>query len=84
MDVWLPDGPERSQGFSEHYFGPDVPEEYALKVMAFNKEVGDEDDALTDSVQRGLRAGLPIQGRFLSKSEQLVISFQKRVLEALS
>jgi choline monooxygenase len=84
MDVWLPDGAERSQGFSEHYFGPDVSEDYALEVIAFNKEVGDEDDALTDSVQRGLRAGLPAQGRFLTKSERLVISFQKMVLAALS
>jgi choline monooxygenase len=84
MDVWLPDGPERSHGFSEHYFGPDVPEEYASEVIAFNKQVGDEDDALTDSVQRGLRAGLPAQGRFLTRSEQLVVSFQKMVLAALS
>jgi phenylpropionate dioxygenase-like ring-hydroxylating dioxygenase large terminal subunit len=83
MDVWLPDGAERSRGFSEHYFGPDVSEEYALEVIAFNKEVGDEDDALTDSVQRGLRAGLPAQGRFLTKSEQLVVYFQKLVLKAL-
>jgi hypothetical protein len=53
-------------------------------VIAFNKEVGDEDDALTDSVQRGLRAGLPAQGRFLTKSEQLVVYFQKLVAKALS
>jgi choline monooxygenase len=84
MDVWLPDGPDRSQGFSEHYFGPDVPEDYALEVIAFNKQVGDEDDALTDSVQRGLRAGLPARGRFLTNSEHLVVSFQKMILSALS
>jgi phenylpropionate dioxygenase-like ring-hydroxylating dioxygenase large terminal subunit len=84
MDVWLPDGAERTQGFSEQYFGPDVSDEYAEQVIAFNKEVGDEDDSLTNSVQRGLHAGLPAQGRFLTRSEQLVISFQKLVLTALS
>ena len=26
LDVWMPDGPDRTRGFSEHYFGPDVPE----------------------------------------------------------
>jgi choline monooxygenase len=84
LDVWLPDGPERTRGFTEQYFGPGVPESFMQQLVAFNKEVGDEDDRLTTSVQRGLRAGLPVQGRFLPRSELLVIDFQKRVLAALS
>jgi choline monooxygenase len=84
LDVWMPDGPNRTRGFSEHYFGPDVPAEWAEQLRAFNKQVGAEDDALTSSVQRGLRAGVPAQGRFLTKSENLVIHFQKLVLRALS
>lgn len=84
LDVWLPDGPGRTRGFSEQYFGPDVPEDWARELMAFNDQVGAEDDALTDSVQRGLRGGIPMQGRFLPKSEHLVIHFQKLVLAALS
>jgi len=83
VDVWIPDGPERTRGFSEHWFGPDVPEQFVREVIAFNKLVGAEDDRLTSSVQRGLRAGLPAQGRFLVRSEQLVIHFQKLVLSAL-
>jgi hypothetical protein len=79
----LDHGTERSRGFSEDYFGPDVSEDYGQQVMAFNSQVGHEDDALADSVQRGLRAGLPAQGRFLTKSAQLVLSFQKFVLAAL-
>jgi hypothetical protein len=39
---------------------------------------------LTDSVQRGLRAGVPAQGRFLTNSEHLVIHFQRLVLSALT
>jgi choline monooxygenase len=84
VDVWLPDGPERTRGFSERYFGPDVPEDFARQIVAFNQQVGAEDDALTASVQRGLRAGVPAAGRFLVKSERLVVHFQKLVLSALS
>jgi hypothetical protein len=53
-------------------------------MMAFDQQVSAQDDALTDSVQRGLRAGVPAQGRFLTNSEHLVIHFQRLVLAALS
>jgi len=84
LDVWHPDGPTRTKGFSEHYFGPEVPDEWAEELIAFNEQVGVEDDALTDSVQSGLNAGLPERGRFLMQSEALVIHFQKLVVEATS
>lgn len=84
VDVWIPAGPERTRGFTDTFFGPDVPEEWAREMVAFNHQVSAEDDELTDSVQRGLRAGIPAQGRFLARSEQLVIEFQKRVLETLA
>jgi phenylpropionate dioxygenase-like ring-hydroxylating dioxygenase large terminal subunit len=83
IDVWIPDGPERTRGFSERYFGPGVTEEFAKELTEFNRQVSAEDDALTDSVQRGLRVGIPAQGRFLTKSEHLVVHFQKLVLEAI-
>jgi phenylpropionate dioxygenase-like ring-hydroxylating dioxygenase large terminal subunit len=84
VDVWRPAGPERTCGFSEHWFGSDVPEAVRREMIDFNRQVGAEDDRLTDSVQRGLRAGLPARGRFLSRSEHLVIHFQKLVLDALA
>jgi phenylpropionate dioxygenase-like ring-hydroxylating dioxygenase large terminal subunit len=84
IEVWNPDGPGRTRGFSEQYFGADVPEDFAREMMAFDDQVGAEDDSLTDSVQLGLRAGIPAQGRFLVESEQLVIRFQRMVLSALS
>ena len=83
LDVWMPDGPDRTRGFSEHYFGAGVPDRARRDIVEFNRQVGREDDALTDSVQRGLRAGLPAQGRLLTASEHLVIHFQKLVLSAL-
>jgi ferredoxin-NADP reductase/phenylpropionate dioxygenase-like ring-hydroxylating dioxygenase large terminal subunit len=84
VDVWIPDGPNATKGFSEQYFAPGVSEEFARDLIAFNKEVGAEDDALTDSVQRGLLGGLPDFGRFLTNSEHLVLQFQKLVVAAVT
>ena len=84
LDVWLPDGPGRTRGFSEHYFGPDVPRDWAEDMIQFNAQVGAEDDRLTDSVQRGVASGFPDQGRFLVNSEHLCIHFQQLVLTALA
>lgn len=84
IDVWIPDGKGGTHGFSEHYFGPDVPDDWAEDMIAFNAQVGAEDDHLTDSVQRGVLAGLPNQGRFLVNSEHLVVHFQKLVVAALA
>src|SRR5581483_7193916 len=84
IDVWVPDGPNKTKGFSEQYFGPRVSEEFAKDLIAFNKQVGYEDDVLTNSVQRGLLGGIPDRGRFLTNSEHLWIHFRKLVVEALN
>ena len=59
-------------------------EEFAQELIAFNKEVGAEDDVLTDSVQRGLLGGIPERGRFLTNSEHLVVHFQKLIVNAMT
>ena len=84
IDLWMPDGPNATKGFSEQYFAPGVAEEFAQDLIAFNKEVGAEDDVLTNSVQRGLLGGLPDRGRFLTNSEHLVVHFQKLIVDAVS
>jgi phenylpropionate dioxygenase-like ring-hydroxylating dioxygenase large terminal subunit len=84
IDVWSPDGPNATKGFSEQYFGPGVTEEFALELIAFNNEVGAEDDVLTDSVQRGLLGGLPDRGRLLTNSEHLLVHFQKLIVNAVT
>jgi len=84
LDVWIPDGPNHTKGFSEQYFGPGVSEEFAQELIAFNKQVGVEDDDLTNSVQYGLLGGLPERGRFLTNSEHLVVHFQTLVANALT
>ncbi len=82
IDVWVPDGPNRTKGFSEQYFGPGVSEQFAQDLIAFNKQVGHEDDALTNSVQRGLLGGIPDRGRFLTSCEHLCIHFMRLVVQA--
>jgi hypothetical protein len=52
-------------------------------MIDFNRQVSREDDRLTDSGLRGLRAGLPARGRFLPRSEHLLVHFQKLILDAL-
>jgi phenylpropionate dioxygenase-like ring-hydroxylating dioxygenase large terminal subunit len=83
VDVWTPDGPNATKGFSEQYFAPGVSKAFAQELIAFNKQVAKEDDTLTDSVQRGLLGGLPDRGRFLTNSEHLVIHFQKMIVNAV-
>ena len=82
--MWVPDGPNKAKGFSEQYFGPGVSQQFAHDLIAFNKQVGHEDDVLTNSVQRGLLGGIPDRGRFLTNSEHLCIHFQKLVVSALA
>lgn len=84
VDLWLPDGPNLAKGISEQYFAPGVSEEFATELIAFNKEVGEEDDVLTNSVQHGLLGGIPEWGRFLTNSEHLIVHFQKLVVNALT
>jgi choline monooxygenase len=84
IDVWFPDGPNQAKGFSEQYFAPGVTEKFAQDLIAFNKQVGYEDDFLTDSVQKGLIGGIPDRGRFLINSEHLCIHFQRLIVQALS
>src|ERR1700678_1245125 len=84
IDVWFPDGPNKAKGISEQYFAPGVSEKFAHDLIAFNKQVGYEDDFLTNSVQKGLLGGIPDRGRFLTTSEHLCIHFQRLIVQALS
>lgn len=84
VDVWRPNGANGTKGFSEQYFAPGVTQEFAEDLIAFNRQVGEEDDLLTDAVQTGLMSGLPKKGRFLVNAEHLAVHFQKLVVNALA
>jgi choline monooxygenase len=83
IDVWMPYGTDRARGYTDQFFAPDVPAELREQMMAFAAQVGAEDDALVQSVQRGLASGMVPRGRLLLRSEQLIHHFQGLVLEAL-
>jgi carnitine monooxygenase subunit len=84
VDVWIPDGPERTLGFSDQFFAPDVPQTLRAEMIEFGRQVGQEDHALVESVQRGLASGMIRQGRLLLGSEQLIHRFQRLVFDAVA
>jgi nitrite reductase/ring-hydroxylating ferredoxin subunit len=81
--IW-PESPERTVGFLDYFFGPGVDEATARELIAFDDQVGREDTALVESVQRGVRSGLVEGGRLLPDSERLIAGFQRKVTEALT
>jgi phenylpropionate dioxygenase-like ring-hydroxylating dioxygenase large terminal subunit len=81
--VW-PESPERTVGFLDYFFGADVDEAMARELIAFDDQVGREDAALVESVQRGIRSGFVESGRLLPDSERLIAEFQRKVTEALT
>jgi phenylpropionate dioxygenase-like ring-hydroxylating dioxygenase large terminal subunit len=80
----VPVGPERTARFLDYFFAPDVDEAWLEELVAFDDQIGREDTALVEGVQRGLRAGVLTEGRILSRSEQLVAHFQRLCAEALA
>ena len=80
----LPRGPERTARFLDYFFAQDADEEWVSELIAFDEQVGREDRALVEGVQRGVRSGLIAEGRLLTQSEQLVVHFQRLCAEALA
>jgi phenylpropionate dioxygenase-like ring-hydroxylating dioxygenase large terminal subunit len=80
----LPLGPERTARFLDYFFAPDVDQAWIDELLAFDDQIGREDTALVEGVQRGVRSGLVPEGRLLSESEQLVAHFQRLCAGALA
>ena len=80
--VW-PEGPERSRGFLDYFFAPGEDESWIRDLLELDDQVGREDTALVERVQRGVRSGVLTEGRLLGESEQLIAHFDALVREAL-
>ena len=80
----LPAGPERTRRFLDYFFGAEVPEEWVRELLEFDDQVGREDTALVERVQRGVRSGLLEHGRLLPASEPLVRHFDELTVRALT
>ena len=81
--LW-PESPGRTVGFLDYFFGPDVEEAWARKLIEFDDVVGQEDRKLVESVQRGVTSGLVDRGRLLPESERLIALFQVKVAHSLT
>jgi choline monooxygenase len=80
----LPHDAETTTRFLDYFFGPDVEEQWIAQMLELDGQVGSEDVALVESVQRGIRTGAVERGRLLLGSEHLIAGFQRAVLEAVS
>ncbi len=81
--VW-PEGAERSLGFLDYFFAPDEDESWIRDLLELDDQVGREDTALVERVQRGVRSGVLTEGRLLGESEQLIAHFDDLVRRALA
>jgi phenylpropionate dioxygenase-like ring-hydroxylating dioxygenase large terminal subunit len=80
----VPVGVERTARFLDYFFAPGVDPAWLDELIEFDDQIGREDTALVEGVQRGLRAGVLTEGRVLSESEQLVVHFQSLCADALA
>jgi len=80
----FPDGPDRTTGYLDYFFGEDVDDGRIADLLALDDQVGREDRALVESVHQGMRSGLVEYGRLLLESEQLILAFQRWLVDAVS
>jgi choline monooxygenase len=80
----VPSGPVRTSRYLDYFFAPDVDEAWREEFFAFDEQVGTEDRALVESVQRGMASGVLEHGRLLLNAEPLLVAFQRYVEDALA
>jgi phenylpropionate dioxygenase-like ring-hydroxylating dioxygenase large terminal subunit len=80
----VPRGPERAYRFLDYFVGDDVDEAWLRGFLELDEQVGAEDRALVEAVQRGIASGGLDSGVLLPESEQLIARFQALVLDALA
>jgi Ring hydroxylating alpha subunit (catalytic domain) len=79
----VPLAPDRTYRFLDYFFGPDVEPDWIDDLLAFDDQVGREDRALVEGVQRGVASGAVEHGVLMSHSEQLIAHFQALTAAAL-
>ena len=80
----VPLAPERTYRFLDYFFGADVDPAWIDELLAFDDQVGKEDKALVETVQRGIGSGAVERGVLMGRSEQLIGHFQSLTAAALS
>jgi phenylpropionate dioxygenase-like ring-hydroxylating dioxygenase large terminal subunit len=80
----VPLTPERTYRFLDYFFGPNVEQAWIDELMAFDDQVGREDRALVEGVQRGIGSGALERGVLMGRSEQLIAHFEALTTAALA
>jgi phenylpropionate dioxygenase-like ring-hydroxylating dioxygenase large terminal subunit len=78
-----PVSPGRTAGVLDYFFAPDEDPAWIADFMALDDEVGAEDRALLESVQRGMSSGVFAHGELLLPGEDLIAAFQRWVADGL-
>jgi phenylpropionate dioxygenase-like ring-hydroxylating dioxygenase large terminal subunit len=73
----------RTHGVLDYFFAAGEDPDWIADFMALDDEVGAEDRALVESVQRGMSAGAIDRGELLLPSEDLIAAFQEWVADGL-
>jgi choline monooxygenase len=84
LGPFVPRAPERTYRFLDYFFGPDVEPAWIDELIAFDGQVGKEDVALVEGVQRGVSSGALESGVLMGRSEQLIGHFQTLTAAALT
>ena len=74
----------RTQRYLDYFFAAGEDEAWIDDYLAFDDQVGAEDKALVEGVQRGVSSGALEGGRLLVSSEKLIADFGRRVAAALA
>jgi choline monooxygenase len=82
--AFVPLAVDRTLTLTDYFYGDDAGEEAIAELRAFSNQVGLEDQALVESIQRAAASGGLEDGRLLLSSEHLIRHFQRLVDEALA
>jgi choline monooxygenase len=80
----VPISPGRTERYLDYFFVAGADEGWLADFFAFDDQVGREDTALVESVQRGMAAGMLGHGRLLLNAEPLIAAFQSWVVNRLA
>jgi choline monooxygenase len=78
--LW-PAAVDRTDAWFDYFFVDGADETWIGQMLEFDNQVGSEDTALVEAVQRGAGSGALPHGRLLARSEVLIGAFQQLVRE---
>ncbi len=79
----VPVAPEQTWRSLDYFLAPDADPAWVADFLELDDQVGREDRALVERVQRGVRAAPIEHGYALPHSEQLVVQFERLLLESI-